>query len=68
MHRKTEAVDGLMEDEREQLVAHSRGIVTEFVGERGEGYTGFAFSGEGGHVPQITENLKMYKSLDQDIM
>jgi len=30
------------------------------------GHTGFAFSGEEGHVPQITENLKETISFDQD--
>lgn len=53
MHRKTdldEGEDG--EDDREQLVAR-RQIGTEFVGgARGEeAHTGFAFSGEEGHVP-----------------
>ena len=30
-----------------------------------DAHTGFAFSGEEGHVPQITENLKKF---DQDVM
>ena len=66
INRKVKRESEQSDSEQEQLVSHSRAVSPNLGVMRGAQHTGFAFSGEEGHVPQITEKLEGQKKFDQD--
>jgi len=65
-----EEEDAIIDDEAQQLLRADLNKANTFIDIKsftmGGDHTGFAFAGEEGHVPQITDNLQRQRLLDQD--